>query len=201
MIRTVIFDLGKVLVPFDFQRGYVRMAERCSLEPEEIRRRLSESGMVVEFESGRIEAEDFALRVNELLGADVPYEEFRDIWFSVFLPHTLIPESMVETIRRQRRTVLLSNTNHIHYTMLRERYPILNHFDAYCLSHEVRAMKPDPRIYERAVELAGCDSRECFFTDDVPEYVEGARRFGIDAVQFQSAEQIAAELRQRGIEC
>jgi putative hydrolase of the HAD superfamily len=108
---------------------------------------------------------------------------------------------MVEAIRRQRRTVLLSNTNHIHYTMLRERYPILRHFDGYCLSHEVGAMKPEAKIYRRALELAECEPHECFFTDDVSEYVEGAKRMGIDAVQFESAGQIANELRARGIEC
>jgi FMN phosphatase YigB (HAD superfamily) len=40
---------------------------------------------------------------------------------------------------------------------------------------------------------------ECFFTDDIPDYVEGARRMGIDAVQFESHEQIVGELRARGV--
>ena len=51
----------------------------------------------------------------------------------------------------------------------------------------------------RALELAGCRPEECFFTDDIPDYIEGAKRAGIDAVQFQSGEQIEAELRARGV--
>jgi putative hydrolase of the HAD superfamily len=58
-------------------------------------------------------------------------------------------------------------------------------------------MKPQPAIYAKAVEAARCLPGECFFTDDIPEYVEGARQFGIDAVQFESAAQIEAELRKR----
>lgn len=201
MVRTVIFDLGKVLVPFDFQRGYARMSALCGLPAAEIGTRLAASGLAIEFESGRLEPEDFASRVCALLGVELGYEDFCEIWYSVFLPETLIPESMVERIREQRRTVLLSNTNHIHFSMLQKNYPILRHFDAYCLSHEVRAMKPDPKIYRHAIELAGCEPQECFFTDDVADYVEGARKMGIDAVQFQSAGQIASELRARGIEC
>ena len=83
--------------------------------------------------------------------------------------------------------------------MIREvAYPLLRHFHAMVLSHEVGAMKPSPAIYEKAVEVAGCRPEECFFvTDDIPEYVEGARQFGIDAVRFESAEQIEAELRKR----
>jgi putative hydrolase of the HAD superfamily len=45
-----------------------------------------------------------------------------------------------------------------------------------------------------------CAPQECFYTDDIAEYVEGARGFGIDAVQFQSREQIESELRARGVE-
>jgi HAD superfamily hydrolase (TIGR01509 family) len=60
-------------------------------------------------------------------------------------------------------------------------------------------MKPSPAIYEAAIEKAQCRPEECFFTDDIGAYVEGAKSLGIDAVQFQSAAQIEAELRVRGV--
>ncbi|WP_321471008.1 HAD family phosphatase [uncultured Paludibaculum sp.] len=199
MIRTVIFDLGRVLVPFDFQRGYLAMSEHCGLPPEEVRARLGRDGLVPGFESGEFDGPEFVRRVAELMETQISYERFSEIWSSVFLPHTLIPESMVEAIRRNYRTVLLSNTNPIHFDMLSDTYPILKHFDAYVLSHEVKAMKPLPRIYEVAIQQAQCAPGECFFTDDVAEYVEGAKRAGIDAVQFQDHAQIEAELRARGV--
>lgn len=200
MIQTVIFDLGRVLVPFDFQRGYRAMSELCGLEPEEIARRLRQSNLVVDFESGVVDGPGFVQEVSRLLEAELSYDRFCEIWSSVFLPETLIPESMVEAIRKRYRTVLLSNTNPIHFEMLRATYPILRHFDAYVLSHEVGAMKPLPAIYAKAIEEARCPAQECFFTDDIAEYVEGARRAGIDAVQFESCEQVSRELRSRGVE-
>jgi HAD superfamily hydrolase (TIGR01509 family) len=60
-------------------------------------------------------------------------------------------------------------------------------------------MKPSPAIYRKAIEVAKCAPNECFFTDDIAEYVEGAKRMGIDAVQFESAAQIREELRRRGV--
>ena len=60
-------------------------------------------------------------------------------------------------------------------------------------------MKPEPRIYEAAIARAQCAAEECFFTDDIPEYVTGARLAGIDAVQFHSAAQIERELLERGV--
>ncbi len=148
---------------------------------------------------GGIGPRDFARELSKHLDLDTNFENFCEIWSSIFLPHTLVPESMIEGIARNYRLVLLSNTNAIHFEMIRKNYPLLRHFHALVLSYEVGAMKPLPLIYRRAIEAAGCLPEECFFTDDMPAYVEGARAQGIDAVQFESAAQIEAELRQRGV--
>lgn len=199
MIKAVIFDLGRVLIPFDFMRGYLRMQALSGLEPNEIRARLSRDELVRRFESGLIGNHAFVDEVASRLGVQLDYDGFCEIWGSIFLPETLIPESVVEGIRRNHRTVLLSNTNGIHFSMLDAKYPILQHFDARILSHEVKAMKPEPAIYQAAIDAAGCQPEECFFTDDIPAYVEGAKAMGIDAVQFENGEQILEELAVRGV--
>ena len=199
VIKTVIFDLGRVLVDFDFMRGYRTMSELSGLPVDEIRKRFHESGIANEFESGAISEEEFERRTQAMLGTSMPHEQFEEIWFSVFLPGTLMPEEVVAGIRRNHRTVLLSNTNSMHFRALKQNYGILSHFDALVLSHEVGAMKPHPAIYEAAIRAAGCRPEECFFTDDIADYVDGARRHGIDAVQFQGAETTMAELSLRGV--
>jgi len=199
VIKTVIFDLGRVLVDFDFMRGYKTMSAMSGLDVEEVRRRFHSSGIANEFESGVITEREFEERTQRMLGTSIPHERFEEIWFSVFLPGTLMPEAVVEGIRRNHRTLLLSNTNAMHFRGLKQQYRILDHFDAYVLSHEVGAMKPQPAIYEAAIRAAGCQPGECFFTDDVAEYAEGARRHGIDAVQFTGAAQAMEELSRRGV--
>lgn len=160
---------------------------------------MSDASLYRGYESGEFGEDEFHRRVEKLIERPIPFETLRELWFSIFLPDPLVPEDMVRAIRTRYRTVLLSNTNPSHYAMLRERYRVLDHFDAYVLSHEVRAMKPSPKIYAAALAAADCEPGECFFTDDVAEFVEGARRAGIDAVQFQSVEQVSAELRARGV--
>jgi FMN phosphatase YigB (HAD superfamily) len=199
-IKAVIFDLGRVIVPFDFNRGYVRLERLCGIPAAEIPGRIAPTGLVQLFESGGIEPRDFVRELSNLLKLDTSYENFCEIWSSIFLPHTLIPEGMLSGIAQNYRLVLLSNTNAIHFAMIRENYPLLRHFHSFVLSYEVGAMKPLPLIYRRAIEKAGCLPEECFFTDDMPAYVEGARAQGIDAVQFESAAQIEAELRKRGVQ-
>ena len=107
---------------------------------------------------------------------------------------------MLEGLAARYRLVLLSNTNAIHFDSIRSGYaPLLRHFHQLVLSYEVKAMKPAPAIFQAAIEAARCRPEECFYTDDIPAYVEGARSLGIDAVVFQSAAQIERELAARNI--
>jgi putative hydrolase of the HAD superfamily len=111
----------------------------------------------------------------------------------------LVPESMLENLAARYRLLLLSNTNAIHFESLRETHLMLRHFHHLVLSYEVKAMKPQPEIFHSAIALAECRPEECFYTDDIGEYVEAARKLGIDAVQFQSLDQLQGELTARGI--
>jgi len=199
MIKTIIFDMGKVLVPFDFKRGYDRMAPLCGYSAEDIPGRLRSCDLVTRFEEGKLDPETFIAEMSRLLDLKADYNQFCEIWSSIFLPHTLIPEELLVALRKRYRMLLLSNTNALHFKMLTANYPLLRHFDHYVLSHQVGALKPAPAIYAEALKHAQCEPPECFFTDDIPEYVEGARRAGIDAVQFQSSQQIEHELRSRGV--
>jgi glucose-1-phosphatase len=200
MIRTLIFDLGKVIVPFDFGRGYRAMEGLCGLAAADIPKRIGATDLVIRFETGLVSPEDFVTELSAMLGLRVNYDQFCELWSSIFLPETLIPDAMLERLSRRYRMLLLSNTNAIHFSMIRERYPFIRHFDDLVLSHEVKAMKPSPVIYREAIARAGCAAEECFFTDDIAAYVEGARKEGIDAVQFVSLEKLQEDLRSRGIE-
>lgn len=199
MIRSILFDLGNVLVPFEIDRGYAALSANSGLPMEEVARRIRESGLYQAFESGEFETVEFHDRFSKLLGLKTGPDEFREIWNSIFLPDGLTSEALVMDLKKRYRLVLLSNTNDLHYGWLSERYPVLRHFDAYTLSYAVGAMKPSPRIYEAAVRNAQCEPGECFFTDDVMAYVEGARAFGIDAEQFVGEETLRRHLRERGL--
>jgi putative hydrolase of the HAD superfamily len=200
MIKAVIFDLGRVIVPFDFKRGYAQLEALCGIPAADIPKRLSSTGLVQRFESGQIEPHDFVREFSSYLNLETTYDRFCEVWSSIFLPETLIGEDLLRRLARRYRLVLLSNTNVIHFEMIRKNYALLRHFHACVLSYEVGAMKPSPLIYRKAVEAAGCEASECFFTDDMAPFVEGARSLGIDAIQFVSESQIVDELRRRGVE-
>jgi glucose-1-phosphatase len=196
--KALIFDLGRVLVYFDFARAYSTLEAFCSLPASEMPKRLFTTDLVQRLETGRIEPREFHARFAELLGLDLDYPRFCEIWTSIFT-HELLPEPLLSGLAERYRLVLLSNTNPIHFEMIRGAYPHLRHFHDLVLSYEVGALKPDAAIYRAAIERAGCEPQDCFYTDDIPEFVEGGRRLGIDAVQFESREQLEGELRARRI--
>jgi putative hydrolase of the HAD superfamily len=200
VIKTVIFDLGKVLIPFDFSRGYRAMEKYCDYPAAEIPKRIGATDLVHRFETGLVEPRDFVEQLSRMLDLRVTYEQFCEIWSSIFLPDTLVPESLLAGIGARYRLLVLSNTNAIHFDMVRQNYPMLRHFDDLVLSYEVKAMKPSPAIYREAIARAECRPEECFYTDDIPAYVEGARREGIDAVRFESCAQLERDLAARGIQ-
>jgi FMN phosphatase YigB (HAD superfamily) len=199
VIKTILFDLGGVIVPFDFKRAYSRMAPLLSYPVAEVAIRLRATDLIQRFETGLVAPERFVEEVCAVLEMKrIAYEEFCDLWTSVFMVETLIPESLVARLGSRYR-LLLSNTNPIHFNMIKENYPLLRHFDDYVLSYEVGALKPSAKIYQEAVARAGCGAQECFFTDDILMNVEAARQHGMDAVQFQTAAQLEEELRVRGL--
>ena len=198
--KALIFDLGGVIVPLDFKRAYRQLESMCGLPAADIPKRIGATGLVPVFETGGIEAEPFAERILESLGLRKSYPEFCEMFSQIFLPGPLLPERLFRALRERYRLVLLSNTNVIHYPRLHAEYPLLELFHERVLSYEVGALKPSPAIYREAVKRAACAAEECFFTDDVLPYVEAARNEGIDAVQFESAEQLERELRARGVE-
>jgi glucose-1-phosphatase len=175
------------------------MSLRCGLSTDQIRGRLAGSQLYGKFECGAITPAAFAQAVTEELNFEGNFVEFCEIWTSVFLPDPLLPESLITKLRRDYRTLIVSNTNEIHFEMLRKTYGIIEQFDDYVLSYQVGAMKPNAAFYQAAIASAGCAPERCIFIDDLPETVEGARVAGMDGILFLGREQLEAELKTRSV--
>ena len=95
--KAIIFDLGKVLVHFDFKRGYRELEPLCPHAAAEIPKRLSGTGLVQRFESGLVEPREFVAELTKILDLNVDFDRFCDIWSCIFA-ETLVPDSLVEAL-------------------------------------------------------------------------------------------------------
>ncbi len=197
MIKTIIFDLGNVIVPFELDNGVKILESFCDIGHVEIREKIFASEEIRQFETGKISAAAFFEHLVSLLSVKIRYEDFVHAWNSIFSLEPLISENLIANLAAKYRLLILSDTNELHFEFIRQHFPILRHFDDFVVSYEVGFLKPAPEMFQAAVEKAQCLPNECFFTDDREGNVEGAKTFGIDAVQFISAKQFELELKFR----
>ena len=96
MIRSILFDLGNVLVPFEIDRGYAALSANGGLPVDEIAVRIRESGLYPAFESGEFETTEFHERFSRLLDLKATPAEFRDLW------DTCVPSRVTNNEQQKR---------------------------------------------------------------------------------------------------
>lgn len=199
-IRAVIFDLGRVLVNIDPAKGLIR--HLVAIDPhhtlDEIMTTLTRHDLFRKYSSGELTPQEFYHEACRALGLELPYEEFAALWCSIFFPMDGIAELFAE-VAAVLPVGLLSDTDPLHWNFLRENYPFLQRIERPTLSFETGFLKPDPRAYRAAVFAAGVSAPSCLFIDDLAQNVDGARREGLQAVQFTAVGALRAALAEWGI--
>ena len=185
MIRSVISDLGRVILWFDNRIFFQKMTAYCALTAEKIREHTHRDVALIEsFDSGRMTPEEFYDEIVSRLGANVGTEEFFSAYCNVFS----LMEPTFEAIKKLKgryRLILLSNTDVKRFGFIKSRFPEILIFDGYVLSYELGLLKPDPRIFEAAVKMAGCGASECLFIDDLEENTRAAAALGMKTITYQ----------------
>ena len=194
--KVLLFDLGRVLVDFDHTRSAERIAKFCDKTPRQIYDLFFESGVTVEFESGKITPEDFYLRVKEMLDLKLSYASFEPIWNDIFFlsAKNRAVFSLLNNLRQRYKTAMLSNINILHYNYLKKNFPVFGVFDDIYLSYQLGLVKPDKEIYNLVIRKLNVSAQEIFYTDDRPELVESARSLGIQGYVFTNFNQLSSDL-------
>ncbi len=197
-IDTVIFDLGIVLLFYDWQIAANRLCTRVGKSRGEIDHYFMTTPFAVQLERGEISKQQFFETVSRDMGFDGAYEEFALIWSDVFSPNEPMI-ALAQKLQGRVRRYVLSNTNAIHIDFISRRFPFIHEFDGRVYSYEIRAMKPDRRIYEVLLKQFNVDPASAVFIDDIPANVDGARGAGLHGIHYQSPEQARRELADLGV--
>lgn len=191
-----VFDLGKVLVDYDFSLFERRLAAAC--------RQGAPVMEVVGRHLDRIRPEiggDFD-SVHPLLVRDLELamtmEELRLAWNDIFTPIPGMAELVAETPRPR---YLLSTINEPHATWIRERFGhILELFDHCFLSNEIGLAKPDMALFRHVERETGVEPGRLLFVDDLAENVMAARAAGWRVIQFTGVEECRRQIAQAAAE-
>ena len=200
MTSTIISDLGKVVLWFDNNIFYRKMAAYSSMSVDEMRAIVHGDFTFIElFDEGALSPEQFYESAVNLLEARVGYDEFVAAYVDVFSRNQPAID-LFKKLKGRYKLILLSNTDPLRFGFVRERFRDILFFDDYVLSYEVKALKPGPEIYREALRRAAAPPAACVFIDDMEENIDGAAALGIRTIHYRSDTDLERELRFLGIE-
>jgi FMN phosphatase YigB (HAD superfamily) len=193
---AVVFDLGKVLVDFDYDIAVPRIAARSTLPPAEVKKFFFQSHLLVDYESGRLTRQEFFKAVCKATGFHGTIEEFGGFFAGIFMPIPPMIELHAGLCHRGIPTYIFSNTNDLAIEHIRQKFPFFRDFDGYIFSYEVKAMKPDTKIYDALEKLAGRYGADILYIDDRPENVAAGTARGWKTILHETPEKTRTALKQ-----
>jgi putative hydrolase of the HAD superfamily len=195
-IRAVISDFGGVLTN-PLWEAFAGWNERVGADPGMLGRALQSAAEAAggkhplyELEKGHMTEAQFMEVIQEQLPERIQFDGFRETYFSHLHPNQPMIELMRDLRRRGYRMALLTNNVREWEPLWRAKLPVDEIFELVVDSAFVGMRKPEPEIYELTLERLGVlGGQECVFVDDVDVNCEAARKLGMRAVHYLSAEQ------------
>lgn len=194
MIRNIIFDVGRVLVEFDYLR-YIRERHYNKQEQKILLESVFNNPVWLLADRGVVETKELADR----FVANAPeheglireaYEHIEEVIWE--MPYSR--EWAEELKNRGYRLYVLSNYGRDLYERTKSKMPFLPYMDGVVFSYECHLLKPEPEIYQYLCRTYGLIPGESVFIDDSAANIEAARNLGIHGIQFTGYEQAKKQL-------
>lgn len=199
--EVVVFDLGRVLLDFDYGLAAARIASRSKTSSECVRLLIDQSELLLRFEIGSLDAQQFFQEIRQATGFAGEMQDFEPLFVDIFTPIQEMIDVQAELRRAGVPAYLLSNTNDLAVKHIRHRFPFFHNFDGYVFSYEHGAIKPQSALYEAVEKISGAQNEKILFLDDRLENVEAGRSRGWKTIHHQTpadTKRILRELRLLG---
>jgi putative hydrolase of the HAD superfamily len=194
-VDALLFDLGKVVIDFDFNRAFAHWASHARCEESLIRARFSHDEAYDRHERGQIDSEVYFSALRASFGIDISDAQFRDGWNAILIGEVPGMSRLLATAAERFPLYALTNSNHEHQQYLSMRFAeVLQHFKRIFVSSTIGLRKPEAEAYEYVVEQIGVPASRILFFDDLIENVEGARACGLRAVHVTSSTDVKVAL-------
>ena len=197
--KAVVFDLGKVLVDFDYSIAGRKIAARGNMSAVEVQKFIDHSPLLFRFESGQMSREEFFAEVQSATGFDGTLDEFTGFFADIFSPIPLMLKLHAALRQRGVPTYVFSNTNELAVGHIRKNFPFFSQFNGYVCSYEHGAMKPDAKLYEVVERTSRFGGSELLYLDDRVENVAAGAARGWQVIHHQAPEQTQKAMQATGL--
>lgn len=195
MIKNLIFDFGKVLVDYDFRPVLDRYFKDNKVEED----RFCDLFTSAEFiDACDLELIPFEELIKETQDKHPHFRDALQFFYDNYVEYVSGEVAgMSELLKKLKALGFnlygLSNWCSAVYEVMR-KYEIFDLLDGRVVSCEEQVIKPETEIYLRLCRRYALEPSECLFTDDKKVNVEGAKRAGMEAVLFTTAEQYRSDV-------
>lgn len=190
MFNTVVFDLGGVLIGLNVPRC-VSNFKRLMGE-ENVRNILGiddeGEGVVAvsaatrqvmhDYEYGNITTDEFLSTLVQYCYEGTTINDVRAAWMSMLGE---LPQQKLDYIASLRkagyRTILLSNSNELHWDPIFEQFHLDRYFDRIFASHHLHMAKPNREIFDYVEREAQIDSARTIYVDDLEKNRKAGEQF------------------------
>ena len=186
MIKNVVFDMGKVLIYYESMRACRHFIDNeadqkavCAAvfdSPEWV---LLDMGVISEEEGFRKMCARLPERLHEAA------KQCFDNWDKYCMWKNEEMEALVRELKAKGYGLYVCSNASIRLpSCYKAVIPAVECFDGLLFSAEVKCIKPQKEMYEHFFRRFGLKPEECYFIDDLPMNIEGARACGMDGHCF-----------------
>ncbi|PSJ18852.1 HAD-IA family hydrolase [Nitrosomonas supralitoralis] len=180
--RIFLFDIGRVLLDFDFESSLIKLIPENIENPQELIRKVLKRKDALEI--GLIDPARFASWALKILVSNASPEQFYQAWQQIFT----VNESMWRCVRKlannNHSLFLLSNISAIHCPWIFTTYPEFSCFRHKILSFEIGALKPELAIYKYAINTYRLNPISTIYIDDQPPNIAVGKAIGFQCWQY-----------------
>ena len=192
-----IFDLGKVLVDFNYEIAARKIGNRSTKSPTDLHSFLGASPLLGDYECGRLTRGTFFQAICSHIDFQGDLDEFGGYFADIFCEIPDMIRLQAELRQDGHKTYIFSNTNDLAVEHISRNFPFFQNFDGYIYSYEVGAMKPQPKIYEAMEAMAGKRGADLIYIDDRAENIAAGAARGWHAILHETPEQTRAAITSR----
>ena len=199
MIKNVVFDVGKVLVDFNWQ-GFMDTLDFSPEVYEKVANATVLSELWNEFDRSKMSDEEILQKFLE--GAPDCEAEVMRFWNNIgnCISCYDYTASWIQSLQEKGYGVyLLSNYPRRLYSQSIEELSFVEDVDGAVFSFEVQATKPEPEIFEALFQKYHLNATECVFLDDNRGNIIAANHLGMATIHFHTKSQAEEELRSLGV--
>ena len=189
-MNTIVFDLGGVIIDLNVPRCVANFKRLMGEDNVRNILGIDDEGegvvavsaatrqLMHDYEYGNITTDEFLNTLQQYCYAGTTIKQIREAWMSMLadLPQTKL--AYIASLRQKGyKTILLSNSNELHWDPIFEQYHLERYFDAIFASHHLHMAKPNQEIFDYVVREVNIDCAHTIYVDDLDKNRAAGQRF------------------------